>query len=193
MRNNPASRRLLLSLLCLALLAACAATPQILPVQPRLDIAAESERGRGRTMAIEVVDDRGTDLIGLRDPRDHQSAITAAPEMLRNIQQTLEQGFRRQGFTLIELGDQADIALEVRLTRLGYQRSSAGLLKDLETAAEFRVTSVMASKTMDGVYSAARTKDTLVTPSLAANADVLNEHVSTALSTLVADDRLTSE
>ena len=174
-------------------LGACTATPQILPIQPKVQSNTSTQQGAGRTIAIEVVDARGTDLIGLRDARSHQSAITAAPEMLRNIQQVLESGYRQQGFDIIPVGESADVALEVRLTQLGYQREATGLLKDLKTVAEFQVTSVMASKTMDGIYSASRTKDTVVRPSLAANADILNEHVNIALTKLIDDQRLTAE
>jgi uncharacterized lipoprotein YajG len=176
-----------------ALVGACAKTPQILPVTPSVAVAAGEARGAGRSIAIEVVDVRGTDVVGYRDPADPASVITTPPETLGNVQRALEDGFRRLGFAIVPVGAAADIALEVRLSELGYKRDAGGLVRDLRTVATIEATSVMAGKTVNAIYRDGQGKDTVIAPSLHENAAILNRHLDAALSKLVADPRLTTE
>lgn len=176
-----------------ALLAGCAATPQIVPVRPSVDSAALPSRGTGRTIALDVIDARGDTVIGYRDPNDTASVITSAPETLRNLERSVRAGYEALGFRIVEPGAEADIALEVRLTELGYAREADGVVRDVKTGATVEVTSVMATKTVNGTYRDAQGKGTVVRPSLEANAEVLNRHLSVALSKMIADERLTAE
>lgn len=182
-------------LLIIALLAvaACTATPQVLPITPDPQLRGDSARGGGRTMAVAVVDARGSNVIGLRDPADPASVITTPPETLRNIQLAIEKGYEQLGFVLVPLGDDADIALEVRLTDLGYTRAAGGVVRKLKTLARFEVTSVMRSQTVNADYSDGRDKDTVVRPTLEANAGILNKHINGALAKMLSDARLTTE
>ncbi len=175
-----------------ALLAACATTPQILPVTPRPVVTATADRGAGRTLSIELLDARGSNVVGLRDANKTDSAITTTPEMLPNIRRALESGYAQQGFTIVQPGSAADVALEVRLTELGYQREASGALPDLKTGATFQVSSTLPEKTVEAVYRDAQTKDTVIKPSLSANAELLNQHIDGALEKLIADPRLTT-
>lgn len=183
-------RRLLLALAALA--AGCAATPQILPIQPELDLADAAARGAGRALAVDVVDAREDAVVGYRDPGDTGSAITTAPEMLENLRRALEDGYRRLGFAIVPSDAAADVALEVRLTELGYQRAVGGVVRELRTGATLEATSVMPTKTVTAIYHDGQGKDTVLRPSLKANADILNAHLGAALSKLVADARLTT-
>ncbi|MGR8921319.1 MAG: YajG family lipoprotein, partial [Gammaproteobacteria bacterium] len=124
-------------LLLLVAVAGCATSSQILPVTPRPAVSAGAERGAGRTLAAELIDARPDNVVGLRDPAAPDTAITTPPEMLARIRQAIEDGFRRQGFAIVPVGEPADVVLEVRLTELGYQRDASGALKDLRTGATF--------------------------------------------------------
>lgn len=181
-------------LLATALLAiaGCAKTPQILPVTPRIDVQAAAARDDGRSIAISVIDARGTDVVGYRDPADPGSVMTTAPETLANIERALESGYRQLGFEIVPVGSDADVALEVRLTELGYRRAADGLVRDLRTVATVEATSVLAEKTVNAIYRDGQGKDTVIAPSLHANAEILNKHLQAALSKLVADARLTT-
>ncbi|MCB1749301.1 MAG: hypothetical protein H6977_06945 [Gammaproteobacteria bacterium] len=187
-------RCVLAGLVLLAVLVAgCAKTPQILPVTPTVETAMSETRGAGRSIAIEVVDVRGTNVVGYRDPADPASVITTPPETLANIQRALEDGFRRLGFAIVPVGAAADVTLEVRLSELGYKRDADGLLRDLHTVATVEATSVLAGKTVNAIYRDGQGKDTVIAPSLHENAAILNKHLDAALSKLVADPRLTTE
>ena len=181
------------ALLTGALLAGCAATPQILPVTPQIETRGLSARGAGRSLAIEVVDARGTDVVGQRDPTRADSVITTAPEMLARLRTTSKSAYRDLGFTIVPVGQEADIALEVRLTDLGYRRAEGGVIRELRTGATVEATSVMREKTVSAIYRDGQGKDTVLPPTLAANAEILNRHLDAALSKLVADPRLTTE
>src|SRR5690606_29068905 len=130
------------ALLAGALLAACATTPQILPVTPQIETQGLAARGAGRSLAIEVVDARGTDVVGQRDPTHADSVITTSPEMLARLRTTLEGAYRELGFDIVPVGQAADIALEVRLTDLGYRRAEGGVIRELRTGATVEATSV---------------------------------------------------
>lgn len=73
--------RVLVLALTFVVLLGCALQPQILPVTPQLDFAGAAARGAGRTIAISVVDGRGSNVVGYRDPADTNSVITTAPEL----------------------------------------------------------------------------------------------------------------
>jgi uncharacterized lipoprotein YajG len=183
-------RRLLLGLATLA--AGCAATPQILPVVPAVDVAADDTRGAGRSITVNVVDARDSEVVGYRVPGDASTAITTPAETLANIQRALEAGYRGLGFEVLPAGSSADIALEVRLTELGYRRAVGGVVRELRTGATLEATSVMPTKTVTAVYHDGQGKDTVLRPSLSTNADILNAHLGASLSKLVADARLTT-
>lgn len=176
-----------------AALAGCAAKPQIVPVTPRVDSASLPSRGAGRSIALDVIDARGGGVVGYRDPNDKSSVITSSPETLRNIERTVRGAYEALGFRIVEPGAEADIALEVRLTELGYSREADGVVRDVSTGATIEVTSVMASKTVNGKYRDGQGKSTVLRPSLEENAEILNKHLSVALSKMVADERLTTE
>lgn len=179
--------------LAVLLAAACTTNSQILPVTPKVNVENEAVRGAGRTITLKVSDSRTSDIVGYRDPDDPQTAITASPEMLENIRRKLESAYTELGYTSVDSGDEADIALHVQVTELVYQRESEGLVKDLRTGATVYATSVMVGRTVTGTYRHGQGKDTVLLPSRSENAEILNAHLDGALSKLVADPRLTSE
>lgn len=182
-----------ISCLLLGLLAGCTPAPQIIPAVAQVDVPATQARGAGRSIAIEVVDARDDTIVGYRDPARADSAITTSPELLENMRRALEQGYRELGFIIVAAGQEADIELQVRLTEFGYQRAEGGVVRELLTGATVEATSVLPEKTITATYRDAQSKDTVLRPSLAANAEILNGHLDGALSKLVADPRLTPE
>ena len=63
-----------------------------------------------------------------------ESAISTTPELLGNMQRAPEDGYDQHGFEVVAIGIAADIALEMRLTALGYRRRS--FLADTESTPE---------------------------------------------------------
>jgi uncharacterized lipoprotein len=181
------------AVLIASFLAGCATPPQLLPVNPAIDVAASRQRGAGRTLALEVIDARGGDLVGYRDPNDSRTAIKSAPESLRNVERAVREGFEKLGFTVVEAGTAADVALEVRLVELGYEREGSGVIRGLSTGATVEATSVMRTKTVNAVYRDWQDKETLLKPSLHGNAELMNRHLGGALGDLIADEKLTTE
>ena len=179
--------------LCLIVLAACATTSQILPIQPKLDVSAMPGRGAGKTLSVAVIDARPGQFIGYREPRDKSTAITAAPEALENIQRTIETAYAELGFEVVAPGAAADVVLEVKLVELDYHLERDGVIRNLRTAATLKATSVLKTKTVKGTYRDAQAKETVIKPSLYENAATLNTHLDAAMLALVSDDRLTSE
>lgn len=174
-------------------LAACASTPQVLPIQPVLDLGAQPGRGAGRTLTLTVVDARPSKVVGYRDPNDKSTAITAAPEMLPNITSRLETAYAELGFELLAPGTPADVALEIKLVELDYRLQKYGMIRNLSTGVTFKATSTMHSKTVSGTFRDAQMKEIAVSPSLHQNAEILNAHMNAAMSKLVSDDQLTAE
>ena len=181
------------ALLALTFLVGCATQPQVLPITPQLDLAGAETRGNGRTLALDAIDARPDNLVGLRDPADANSAITTAEEAMRIIKRTVEDGYAKLGFTIVPQGEEADITLEVRLVELGYSRQQTGVVKNVHTGATVEATSVMRGKTVTGTYRDSQGKDTVLKPNLEDNAEIMNQHLGAALSRLIADPRLTTE
>lgn len=179
-------------LLCV-LLSACALQPQTLPITPRLELGDASLRGNGRTLALDVIDGRRDNVVGYRDQADTNSAITTAPEAMPVIKRALEQGYTKLGFRVVGQGEDADITLEVRLTELGYLRQSGTVVENVTTGATVEATSIMRSKSVTGTYRDSQGRESVLTPNLAENAEIMNKHLGSALARLVADPRLTTE
>ena len=175
------------------IIAACSSGNQILPVTPKVELSNSISIGAGRTLYIQVYDERSTDVVGYRDPNNKATVITSSPEMLDNIREKVEQAYTELGFELIETKETVDIVLEIRLTELSYQRQSSGGIKDLRTGATFVANSVMNDRVVDGTYRDGQTKDTIVKPSFEENSKILNRHLDAALSKLIADTRLVTD
>ena len=186
--------RLLVGLLLAGvLLGACALQPQILPITPQIDLGGATARGAGRSLSLHVVDARPDNVVGYRDPTDKNSVITTAPETVRVIQRELEKAYGQLGFAVVPQGGSADVALEVRLTELGYSRQTGRVMNDIHTGATVEVTSVMHDKTVNGTYTDSQGSEMVLKPNLADNAELMNKHLGAALSRMAADARLTTE
>ena len=183
--------RLLALALTFAVLLGCALQPQILPVTPQMDLAGAAARGAGRTIAISVVDGRGNNVVGYRDPADTNSVITTAPELTRVVQREVEQAYTRLGFSVVPQGETADIALTVKIAELGYTRQAGRVVNNINTGATIEATSEMNGKSVTGTYKDAQGKEMVWKPNLADNAEVMNRHLGAALSRMAADPRLT--
>ena len=179
--------------LCAALLSACALQPQVLPITPQLDVSGATQRGDGRTIALDAIDGRADNVVGYRDPDDTSSAITTAPETMRVIKREVESAYGQLGFRVVPQGEEADITLEVRLTELGYRRQQGTVVNNIRTGATIEATSVMRGKTVTGTYRDGQGKEMVLKPNLEDNANLMNKHLSEALARLVADPRLTTE
>jgi uncharacterized lipoprotein YajG len=177
----------------LSALGACALQPQILPITPHLNVGDSSTRGNGRSIALDAIDGRTDNLVGYRDPKDQNSAITTSPETMRVIQREVEAAYNKLGFHVVPQGEQADITIEVRLTQLGYERKEKKVINNIHTGATIEATSVMHGKTVTGTYRDAQGKEMVLQPNLEDNAKLMNKHLSAALTRMVEDDRLTTE
>ena len=172
-------------------LCACALQPQVLPVTPQLDLAGAAARGAGRSIALNVIDARADKVVGYRDPADTNSVITTAPELVSVIQREVSKAYGQLGFTVVGAGETADIALDVRLTELGYVREAGRVVNNIRTGATIEASSVMNGKTVNGTYKDSQGKEMVLKPNLADNAELMNKHLGDALARMVADPRLT--
>lgn len=175
-----------------ALLAGCATTSQVVPVNPTLNLSALPSSGAGRSLALTVIDGRSDDIVGYRDPNQSSTQMKSSPDAIAAIQRTLERAYTQLGFSLVPPGDLVDIDMTVKLVEFGYTRAASGLIRNLDTGATIQVESVMPGKTVTATYRDGQGQDTVLAPSLQANAEILNKHLSGALGKLVADQRLTT-
>ena len=91
-------------------------------------------RGAGMTLVVTTTDARKEQLIGYRDPADPSTAITAAPQMMPNLQAALEKAYADLGYELLGRGADADVTLEVRLVELEYAIDKPAVRYSLRTA-----------------------------------------------------------
>jgi uncharacterized lipoprotein YajG len=180
-------------MLATLLVAGCATTYQIVPINPRIDVSQIPARGNGRSLALEVVDTRADPVIGYRGAPGDETEITAAPETIRNIRDALERVYTGLGFRVVPPLGEADIQLRVELTELTYARETEGLLREINTGATLKATSTMAQRTVTGTYKEGQGKEGVLKPSMRENARILNDHLSKALQRLAADAQLTAE
>lgn len=183
--------RLFLLTTAALLCAACALSPQIVQLDPEIDLVAEAPRGNGRTIALRVIDARADNIVGSRGGVYDTAYIRTAPDLVDKVHAALRRGYETLGFRVVAADAPADIALRVELTDFSYEAGGAELVRGVKTGVSVRGTGTQGGRTVTGDYREGAGRDVLLAPSGDTNERRLNEDLSAVLRRLVADRRLT--
>ncbi len=185
---NKARQRLVLSV-CM-LLVACALSPQTVEIDPQFGVDGK-DIGRGRMLAIDVVDVRGNAVIGTRGGvYAETSYITPAGDMTRTIGEKLLSAFRSYGFTGSGAGQPQTVRMTVEIDTLSYRPTGEKGLQKIDTEAAVRVIATHAGREYRSRYRAKSTQKMLSTPSTKKNEELINAVLAKALDRLVHDEEL---
>lgn len=181
----------LVSLLSLSLLlTACALSPQQVTINPKLE-SSKSNIGEGRTLYLEVVDNRGKEAIGSRGGLYKEtSLITPANDLADAILQASSRKLREMGFVVQGMpGASADIRILVdKLSYRDPEKSSVGFEVELESL--LRVEATQNGDQYSGRYQVKNTKTYATVPGRDRNEEMINETLSEVLQRLFNDPKL---
>lgn len=172
----------------LALLGACAYTPHevaITAASPK----ATSNADEGLTLALEVIDDRDSTVVGQRMTM-MEGADIAAPGVIAALERELEAGFEAQGFRVVKRGSPADADLEARLRAFKFF-IEPGILTGAENV---DVVVALEAKTgnaeFDRTYRASSETTAIVIPGGKAIDEKLNAGLISVLAQIMTDKDL---
>lgn len=172
-------------------LASCALSPQLVHLDPLVEVAAEAPRGAGRTLALAVVDTRADDVVGARGGVYSTAYIRTAPDLMDKVASALRRGYETLGFKVVAADVPADIAMRIELAAIRYEPEGGELVRGVKTTITVRATGTFGGKTVTGDFHEGTGRNVLVAPSTGTNERRLNDDLSEVLRRLVADRRLT--
>jgi uncharacterized lipoprotein YajG len=180
--------RVLGALAGLALLGACAYTPHQVAVTAAAPRVA-SKAGEGVTLALEVIDDRDSTVVGQRGIMMEGADITA-PGVTEALERELKAGFEAQGFRVVRRGSPADADVEARLRAFKFFLET-GILTGAENV---DVVVAVEAKTggteFDRTYRASSETAAIVVPGGKAIDQKLNAGLASVLSQIMSDKQL---
>ncbi|KFF50599.1 MULTISPECIES: YajG family lipoprotein [unclassified Salinicola] len=176
----------------LGLLAACAQSPQILSVQPKVS-GGFPHTGSGQTVTLNVVDGRDDNVIGTRSgTASATSTITVeAHDVIPKLQAQAENALRSMGFNPTTQ-DTGGPSLTLTLAELDYARGNADepLLGASQLQAIIAAKVENGSNTYTGRYTAKRKQSYAFKPDWDTNNRMVSELLSSALDRTFRDQQL---
>lgn len=181
----------MLAILLILSLGGCAYIDQNLRVDPRPTVYA-SDIGKGKKVALRVLDDRDDEVIGKRGATQAFAAakITTDQDLADVLRNVFMDGMRKRGFEPVGPTD-SSLSLKVELRTLAYD-TSMGLWTggNLGKAAVKVVATKPSGETYENTYRGQEEVRTVWIGSQETNAKVVNEALSGALDKAFADTAL---
>jgi uncharacterized lipoprotein len=171
-----------------SLLAACAYSPQQITINPIIDIAGE-DYGNGRAVTIAVEDGREVKVLGSRGGvYKDTSTITVANSLTGAIARAAEAKLAVQGFNTND--DTASTQLKIIVEELIYDVPEQSVGKKVSLTAVLKVIASSGNETYSGRYKSNSEQQTVVTPSMNRNQEMVNDLLSDTLTRLFSDPKL---
>jgi len=175
--------------LMLALLAACAHSPQQLSLMPDIELVGE-RYGRGQVVSVVTVDERASKVVGsLGGAYPGSSTITLAEGVEENLTRVVEAHLVTQGFNT---GAAQESAAQFKLIieSLKYDVPKQWLGKTVVLKAGMKVEVSFGREIYTGNYLTEQKHVLPVTPSLEKNEELVSSVVSQTLSRVFQDKKL---
>lgn len=186
MRLSLVARRLVLIAGLAAAAAGCALSPQTLNVRPALDAAAPPI-GRGRPLALEVVDARPQPTVfGTRGGIYQTATVGPRNDVAVAVRQALAERLGASGFVLAPAQPGAR-TLRVELLRIDYRAGGEPVVGEVRASCEVRATVDNAGYGYSGNYRANSARQVVGPPGIEDNEAIVNEIIAQTLQRLLAD------
>ncbi len=178
----------LFSSLLLLTLSACAYSPQQITINPSIDTDAESY-GQGRSVNVTVEDVRQNKALGSRGGiYKETSIITLANDMGAAITRAAQAKLATQGFS-VNAGE-SDASMKIMIEELLYDVPESNIGKQVNLRAVMSVEVAAGNESYTGRYRTNSERQTVVTPSMSKNEELINQLLSDTLVRLFSDPKL---
>jgi len=178
-----------LGIVLAATLGGCALSPQTVAIKPLID-ARSYPIGRGRSLALEVVDQRPVAHFGTRGGLYDTAFISPRTEVAPVIRQALAERLGADGFKVTLDQASAPLAIRVEIQRIDYIASGDPMKKEVRVEAAIRAVTRNGGRTLTSQYRASKTHQVLTPPDEVENEAIINEVVAEALRRLLQDGAL---
>ncbi|MEE8056249.1 MAG: YajG family lipoprotein [Pseudomonadales bacterium] len=184
-------KRSIILLIC-SFLVACAYSPQQITINPVIDTAAE-DYGDGRAVTVSVEDNRATKALGSRGGiYKETSLITTSNSITDAIARAAEAKLVTQGFNINSAAAAVNnsASLKIIIDELSYDLPEQSVGKKVVLKAVLKVEIAAGDETYTGHYRTNSERQTVITPSMAKNEEMINTLLSDTLLRLFSDPKL---
>lgn len=178
-------------LLCAGLVASCSGVPAQ-SVQLRPDVKAPSGNvGKGKPVALRVVDARADKVLGYRNADGaHTAPITVEGDLAQAVGQPLSRMLSSLGFEPSAYKEGAPRTLTVTVRELGYNAQALTVTRKVATKCTVAVRATNGPGTWEGTFPVSQEKELMMAPDENANARLINDVLSESLSLMMSDPEL---
>jgi uncharacterized lipoprotein len=174
-------------------LTGCALSPQIIDVNPDIQLTDSSAVSKPLKLRVDVIDTRSSPVIGQRGGvYKDTSDISTSENMNRNLSYKITNTLKNLGYSMVNKGESSDADLTVRIINMNYMANSEKLLNKIEIKVGIQAICRKQGKEFTGDYSATRKKDYVKLPSIEENEKIVNEALAVVLQSMLQDEDLIS-
>lgn len=173
----------------LTLLGGCALSPQLVTVQPLVDVAA-APVGRGRMLGLEVVDTRAQPEFGTRGGVYATATVGPHNDVAAAVRRALAERLSAARFVVTPPQAAAPVGLRVEIIRIAYQTGGSPVVGEVRASAQVRAIVRNGAYTFTGDYTANSARQVVGPPGAAENEKIINEIVSQSLQHMLSDRKL---
>lgn len=165
-------------------LTGCMTSPQVIKLQPEFTKSTAYLANDVSPFSIHVVENRASNVLGVRSAGDTSATISTAENSANDIQQMLITAFRENGYPVT---DDAENQLLVSIEDMGYVLEADGLIKEVKVNVEINASVVTSTETFSKKYKVNHGKEVLKIPDDEFNIEFVNK-VFTVVIQRVLDD-----
>ena len=171
----------------------CALSPQVIEINPDIQLADKAAVKQPVKLGLNVVDSRSSPVIGQRGGvYKDTSDISTSENMTGNLQRQISIALKQLGYEVAGKGESPDADLTIRISNMKYSASSDKLLNKIEIKVAIHALITKNGKEFNGDYSATRKKDYVKLPSIDENEKIVNEALAVVLQSMLQDRDLVS-
>lgn len=171
----------------------CALSPQVIEVNPDIQMADTPAVTKPVKLRLDVIDARSSPVLGQRGGvYKDTSDISTSENMTGNLQRQISAALKRLGYEVTGKGESSDADLTVRISNMKYTASSEKLLNKIEIKVAIHALIKKGGKEFNGDYSATRKKDYVKLPGIDENEKIVNEALAVVLQSMLKDQDLIS-
>ena len=175
----------------ITILSGCALSPQVVVINPDIEVNKTGTISKAATIRLSVVDARGSVVIGQRGGiYKDTSDISTDERMAASLERNVGAALKALGYAVVSNNEGASADLTVKITSLTYVAHTEDLLDKIEVKASIQAVCQKGSKQFTGGYNATRKKDFVKVPSMEQNETIVNEAIGIALQAMLKDNDL---
>lgn len=181
--------KLFISTVLSVLLSACAYSPQQIIIDPAIDLKSENY-GAGRPVNVSVEDVRENKVLGSRGGiYEKTSLITIKNNLTEAIAGAARAKLATQGFN-VNSDDQNAAAVKIKIEKLSYDLPKDSMMKKVSLESILSVEASMGGESYTGRYKTNSERQTVITPTMGRNQEMVNTLLSDTLVRLFSDPKL---